>query len=154
MCISSSNNLTILLICQVHTYFRYLGYVISDYIHALTCVSQNWTQGTSMGYVQCQKNVPVCIGSHLSIWIWCNFCAWRFLQISPLSYLILFEIYLYILTLGTRNWNFSFFTCNGFRVGCKNIFCAAVVASRRLACGNGNEKTLVLLSKILIQIVI
>jgi hypothetical protein len=62
--------------------------------------------------------------------------------------LILFEIYLYILTLGTRNWNFSFFTCNGFRVGCKNIFCAAVVAigilSRGLACGNGNEKTLVL----------
>jgi hypothetical protein len=24
--------------------------------------------------------------------------------------------------LETRNWNFSFFTCNGFRVGCKDFF--------------------------------
>jgi hypothetical protein len=28
--------------------------------------------------------------------------------------------YGWLYTLGTRNWNFSFFTCNGFRVGCKD----------------------------------
>jgi hypothetical protein len=27
----------------------------------------------------------------------------------------------HVYSLGTRNWNFSFFTCNGFRVGCKEL---------------------------------
>jgi hypothetical protein len=48
-------------------------------------------------------------------------------EISPLQFVKRVEytrnclphVYVYC-SLGTRNWNFSFFTCNGFRVGCKN----------------------------------
>jgi hypothetical protein len=37
-------------------------------------------------------------------------------RISTITEIIVHKLY----SLATRNWNFSFFTCNGFRVGCKD----------------------------------
>jgi hypothetical protein len=68
MCISSSNNLTILLICQVPTYFRYLGYVI-------TCIHLCFLKLNIGNKYELCSMLKKCPGISCSHWIehqWCK----------------------------------------------------------------------------------